>query len=151
MIRAAQASEAAALSDLAFRSKAYWGYSPEFMDACRVDLSISPDDVATQPTYVLEEDGRLVGFYSLMPLDPGRVELGHLFVDPTDIGQGHGRRLIEHAAAEARRRGWDVLVIQGDPNARLFYEACGAVRIGSSASASIPGRSLPLFELALKE
>lgn len=149
MIRPAKPSEAGRLSDLAFRSKAYWGYSAEFMEACRDELSISGDEIATQPTYVLDRDGHAIGFYSLVPLEPGRVELGHLFVEPAEIGRGHGRRLLEHAGIEARRRGWDVLVIQGDPNAVSFYERCGAVRIGASASASIPGRSLPLFELVL--
>lgn len=151
MIRPAKASEAPVLSDLAFRSKAWWGYPDDFMEACREELSVSAGDLARHPTWVLEEDGRPLGFYSLEPLAPGRAELGHLFVEPAEIGRGHGRRLIEHAAGEARRRGWDVLVIQGDPHATGFYEACGAVRIGSSASASIPGRSLPLFELAPAE
>jgi GNAT superfamily N-acetyltransferase len=151
MIRGAQPEDAPALSDLAFRSKAYWGYSNEFMDACGDELSIAADDLARQPTYVLERDGVPIGFYSLVPLGSGRVELGHLFVAPDEIGRGHGRRLLAHAAAEARRRGWDVLVIQGDPHAIPFYERCGAVRVGASASASIPGRSLPLFELVLSE
>lgn len=147
MIRPAKTSEAAALSDLALRSKAWWGYPPGFLEACREELTITSDDLARRPAYVLEEDGRTIGFYSLGPLEPGRVELSHLFVEPDAIGRGHGRRLLAHATAEACRRGWRVLVIQGDPHAIGFYEACGAVRIGSSASASIPGRSLPLFEL----
>lgn len=151
MIRAARAAEAGVLSELAFRSKAYWGYSAEFMEACREELSISDEDLARGPTYVLELDGHPVGFYSLLSLAPGRAELGHLFVDPDALRCGHGRRLLAHACGEARRRGWDVLVIRGDPNAVAFYERCGAVRIGWAASASIPGRSLPLFELPLAE
>ena len=72
MIRMAKAGEAALLSDLAFRSKAYWGYSDAFMEACREELSVSPDDLARRPTWVLEVDGRPIGFYSLEPLAPGR-------------------------------------------------------------------------------
>jgi len=151
MIRAARATDAEVLSQLAFSSKAYWGYSAEFMDACREELSISDHDIGRQPTYVLEDGHRVIGFYSLLSLDADRVELGHLFVHPDEISRGHGRRLLEHAASEARRRGRHVLVIQGDPNAVAFYERCGAVRIGASASASIPGRSLPLFELQVGE
>jgi GNAT superfamily N-acetyltransferase len=149
MIRAARPTETEALGALAFRSKAHWGYSAAFMAACRAELSVSADDLDRCPTWVLVEGGMPVGFYSLEPLGEGRVELAHLFVEPTAIGRGHGRRLMEHARAEARRRGWVTLLIQGDPHAAGFYEACGAVCVGSSPSASIPGRSLPLFELAL--
>ncbi|WP_437690828.1 hypothetical protein [Sorangium sp. So ce176] len=51
--------------------------------------------------------------------------------------------LLAHARDEARRRGYRVLVIQGDPNAGRFYEACGARRVSENGSASIPGLSLP--------
>jgi len=40
-----------------------------------------------------------------------------------------------------------VLRIASDPHAEAFYLACGAVRVGAAASASIPGRELPLLEL----
>ena len=42
-------------------------------------------------------------------------------------------------------------MIQGDPNAADFYRAAGAVQVGERASASVPGRVLPLFELALDD
>ena len=47
------------------------------------------------------------------------------------------------------RRSVLVVRIQGDPNAEPFYLACGARRVGSAPSASIPNRELPLFEVAL--
>ncbi|WP_437973752.1 GNAT family N-acetyltransferase [Sorangium sp. So ce295] len=64
-------------------------------------------------------------------------------VEPQAIGRGHGRALLAYARDEARRRGYRVLVIQGDPSAARFYEACGARRVGEKGSASIPGRLLP--------
>jgi len=60
-----------------------------------------------------------------------------------------GQVLVTHACAEARRLGRRVLVIQGDPNAAGFYEACGARQVGWQPSTSIPGRLLPLFRLEL--
>ncbi|WP_437733505.1 GNAT family N-acetyltransferase [Sorangium sp. So ce1335] len=149
MIRAARAEEAELLGALALRSKAHWGYTRDFMEACRAELSISPAYVARHPTFVLVRGNEALGFYTLEALSPTRVELGHLFVEPEEIGRGHGRALLAHARDEARRRGYRVLVIQGDPNAGRFYEACGARRVGEKASASIPGRMLPLFELDL--
>jgi GNAT superfamily N-acetyltransferase len=149
MIRRAAPADAQALSELAFRSKGYWGYSPEFMEACRAELSVSASDLERHPTFVLTGSGQFLGFYSLERLSQTHVELGHLFVEPSEIGSGHGRALMAHAQEQARRRGFRVLVIQGDPNALGFYEACGARRVGSQASSSIPGRWLPLLEIHL--
>ncbi len=42
IIRPVDASEAAIISELAMRSKAHWGYSPEFVEACRAELSHTP-------------------------------------------------------------------------------------------------------------
>ncbi|AGP39989.1 hypothetical protein SCE1572_39140 [Sorangium cellulosum So0157-2] len=149
MIRAARPEDAELLGALALRSKAHWGYSPEFLEACRAELSISPAYVAQHPTFVLSPGDEPLGFYTLEALSSTDVELSHLFVEPAEIGRGLGRALLSHAREEARRRGYRVLVIQSDPNAARFYEACGARRVGERRSASIPGRLLPLFELDL--
>ena len=148
-IRPADPHEAPLLSELALRSKAHWGYSSEFLAACRDELAVSASDLAANPTFVLEEGERVVGFYSLEEISSATVELGHLFVEPDSIGSGHGRALVEHARSEAQRRGYRTLVIQGDPNAEGFYVAIGARRVGTRESASIPGRQLPLLEVSL--
>ena len=62
-----------------------------------------------------------------------------------------GRRLIEDAILAARRRDYDRIVIQGDPNAEGFYLAIGAKRAGERESGSIPGRFLPVFEIDLHD
>ncbi len=41
LIRGARQDECALLSDLAFRSKASWGYGEQFMEDCRDELTIS--------------------------------------------------------------------------------------------------------------
>ncbi|HHM12349.1 MAG TPA: N-acetyltransferase, partial [Planctomycetaceae bacterium] len=145
MIRSAKAQEASILSDLAFRSKGYWGYTAKFLAACREELTVSRNEIAKGNVFVLEEEGRILGFYSLEHPSSESVELGFLFVEPRDIGAGHGRTLLEHACSEATRRGYRKLVIQGDPNAGPFYLAMGAQLVGSRESASIPGRTLPEF------
>src|SRR6185503_18441731 len=43
MFRAARADECEWLSELAFRSKAVWGYPPDFMQRCRSELTINAD------------------------------------------------------------------------------------------------------------
>jgi GNAT superfamily N-acetyltransferase len=150
-IRRARPEEADLLSELAFRSKAVWGYSAEFMEACREELSLTEAEVRELPTFALEEDGGVVGFYALEPLSDGAVELGALFVEPSAIGRGFGRALLAHAREEARRLGHLTLVIQSDPNAARFYESAGGRVVGDRESASVPGRRLPLLELPLSQ
>jgi len=148
-LRAARADEAALLSALALRAKALWGYSPEFMQACRDELTYAAADVARGGFVVAEEDGRVVGFYALAPTVDGAAELKALFVEPAEIGRGLGRALIEHAKASAARLGASRMVIQGDPHAARFYVAAGGVHSGTRPSGSIAGRALPLFVIAL--
>jgi GNAT superfamily N-acetyltransferase len=147
--RAAVPEDAAALSRLAFKSKAHWGYDIDFMRRCKPELTYSPAQIE-QPGYrfqVCEQAGRPVGFYALELKGEGRGELEALFVSPDSIGKGIGRSLVDKAKEEARSLGIDVVVIQGDPNAEAFYLGVGAVAAGYRESASIPGRFLPLFTL----
>ncbi len=145
MIRAARPDEAAAISELAVRSKGHWGYNRSFLEACRDDLALSPTEIATSPVYVYENDNSLCGFYRLLPAGDHAAELDALFVDPSAIGQGVGRRLWEHAVSTAGALGYRELLIQSDPHAEGFYRTMGAKRIGQSASTVSPGRMLPLL------
>jgi len=63
IIRDAVPDEAVLLSDLAMRSKAYWGYSIEFMEACRQELTVLPSDIKSgRPHYsVAERQNNLEG------------------------------------------------------------------------------------------
>ena len=149
-IRPATKADLPALSALAMRSKAHWGYSTAFMDACRDELSVTSDHIAEGEVHGIWDGGVWVGFYSLEWLDDARAELGHLFVEPSHIGRGYGRRLIDHSRERCRANGRSRLIIQGDPNAERFYLATGATRQGERPSDSIPGRVLPLFVLDLR-
>jgi len=55
--------------------------------------------------FVLQEDGRACGCVGLERPDPETVHVRRLAVLPECRGRGHGRRLMEHALAEARRLG----------------------------------------------
>ncbi|MFE3487315.1 MULTISPECIES: GNAT family N-acetyltransferase [Streptomyces] len=147
-IRAGEAAEAAALTELALRSKGHWKYDAEFLAACREELTVRPADVAARRTAVAEEDGRILGFTTLDG-EPPLGALGMMFVEPDTIGRGVGRRLFTHTVDEARRLGFTRLTIDADPNAEPFYRAMGAVRIGVTPSGSVAGRDLPLLQVAL--
>ncbi|HEX8136335.1 MAG TPA: GNAT family N-acetyltransferase [Pyrinomonadaceae bacterium] len=147
-IRPAIASEAELLTELALRSKGHWGYDAEFLRDCRVDLTVTPQFINSSPVYVLEEEGRVAGFYSLSG-EGAEVELMHLFVEPWAIGRGFGRLLFRHAVEEARSLGFERMMIGSDPFALQFYEAMGARRVGEVASIVRPGRMLPLLHYSL--
>jgi GNAT superfamily N-acetyltransferase len=151
IIREAVADDAACLSLLAIRSKAHWGYSAEFMDACVEELSVSPDHIDNCDFHyvVAMVNEQVAGFYALEGLSADEIELGALFVDPDHIGTGVGKTLVERAKLHAVNLGARKLNIQGDPNAEKFYRAAGAELTGSKESDSIPGRFLPMFQISL--
>ena len=146
-IRAATGEDAGILSDLAFRSKAHWGYDDAFMEACRAELTYAPEQLDAGGFWVLEDDGGIRGFYGLVKVSPDTLELEAMFVEPDAIGRGCGRALMAHALDEFRASGLARLIIQADPNATEFYEAAGATLIGERPSDSVEGRRLPLYEI----
>ena len=150
-LRRAGPGDAKALSALAFRSKAHWGYDIEFMKRCKAELTWSPEDIEAPRFrfHLCELDGRPVAFYALELLGDGRAELEALFVQPGLIGQGIGKFLIRHVKSECRLLDVRDVTIQGDPNAEDFYLAIGAKPAGYRESASIRGRFLPVFSLAI--
>jgi GNAT superfamily N-acetyltransferase len=150
-IRRARPSEAGLLSELALRSKGHWGYDADFLAACRDDLALSPDDIATSAVYVLHDGDVVLGYYRLLLQDDGLAELDALFVEPAAIGQEVGKRLWRHAVATATTLGCTEIALQSDPQAEGFYLAMGAQRAGESESTVMPGRMLPLMRFRLRQ
>jgi GNAT superfamily N-acetyltransferase len=118
-IRPALPNDAGRLSELAFASKAKWGYDREFL-----------------------------GFFMVRGTPP-EGELADLFVAPSAMARGIGTALLEAARELAATAGFHTLHIHSDPFAERFYLRNGAVRIGETPSGSIPGRLLPLLRLDL--
>jgi GNAT superfamily N-acetyltransferase len=143
--------EAAAITELALRSKGHWGYDEAFMEALADELTFAPADLERPSDHVevLEVDGRLVGVFRLCR----RTELAYLadlWVEPSAMGKGYGRRLFERAADVARGWGKGVMELESDPHAEPFYLRLGAERVGMSPVAQIPGRAVPLMRYALR-
>jgi GNAT superfamily N-acetyltransferase len=149
-LRRARPEEADALSALAVRSKAHWGYDTKFLDACRDELTLTPEFLPEEEVYVLSAAGALVGFYTLARWNAD-IELCHLFVEASAIGKGAGRLLWEDAVRRAEGMGYERLLIQSDPFAEGFYLRLGADRIGEVPSQALPGRVLPLLVYPLRE
>lgn len=150
-IRPARPDEAAALTALAIRSKAHWGYDAAFMALAAPHLAIPPDLLAASRVWVSNDgDDRPLGVMASGPPDAtGLSDLTLLFVDPSAIGQGHGKALLRHALATAKAEGARRLHVLSDPNAAAFYRSQGAAQIGTAPSDAIPGRHLPVLEWRL--
>jgi GNAT superfamily N-acetyltransferase len=147
-IRRACLSEAGALSDLALRSKAHWGYDAAFMQACRAELTVQPDAIKAGEVWVAEEHKALVGVLEIIPRKPD-AELRLIFVAPERIGHGIGAMLWEQAEVRARAHRANGIALDADPNSVGFYQRMGMQIIGESPSGSIPGRMLPRMRKGL--
>lgn len=148
-LRSATEADLVALSDLALRSKGYWGYDEAFLAACKDELTITADRLDTESMIVADAGGVAVGYFALVMRPPG-AELTDLFVDPASIGTGVGRQLWDEMVNRAKHGGAAWVDIEADPHAADWYQRRGATQIGMVASGSIPGRQLPLLRLALR-
>ena len=149
VIRRAAAEDADALSDLAHRAKAHWGYPAQWMRKWDAQLTILPGYLEMHDVWVADEAGVVIGMCALED-QRNRWHLEHVWVEPARHGQGIGRALVLHALDEARRRHGGVVELLSDPFACGFYERLGARKTGQVA-APMPGakdRTLPQYEFS---
>lgn len=148
-IRPARKHEAEVLTAIALASKAHWGYDAAFMEMCRLEMSVSPEDIEQQTVVVAQVGRETAGFYGLEPDGAGGGEVHKLFVGPKFIGHGIGRRQFEDLCLRASGEGMQALYLDSDPHALGFYERMGCAVIGEIPSGSIPGRMLPRMQRPL--
>ena len=150
-IRIARPADAADITEMAFRSKAHWGYDDDFMAACREEMTVRPEDIANGPDHfvVAEQNNRIVAYYSVSHVQGTAYELESLYVDPVCIGQGVGKKLMNHAKRWVIDHGGETMLVQSDPHAQGFYEAMGGVKFDETPSGSIAGRVLPYLRIQL--
>ncbi|OUR96911.1 hypothetical protein A9Q84_11285 [Halobacteriovorax marinus] len=149
-LRPAKLSEAKFLSELELRSKSYWGYSKEFIEACRAYLFIDDDYISNWPVIVAEHDKNIIGFLSLKTVD-SENRLDNLWIEPKFINCGYGRRLFEQGIVEAKALGWESFRLAAEPGAVAFYEKMGAVVIGKVQSRLKKDLFLPHMELTFSQ
>lgn len=130
------------------RSKASWGYSDAFMDACRAELTLTPEKMAAWRIWVAEAAGEIAGMVAVH-FEDGKAELEDFFVEPAFQQRGVGAALLDVLFAACREAGATVVGLDADPNAEVIYARLGFRTVGRSPSGSIPGRLLPRMELRL--
>jgi GNAT superfamily N-acetyltransferase len=150
MIRLAQTEDTTRLTEIALSAKASWGYSESFMAACEVELTVTPDMLATHKVWVGQIGDIIGGMIALGPRQTGGIsQLEHFFVEPHFQKRGIGRSLFETLIAECRAQAVTRLELDADPYAEPIYQRLGFSTIGKVASKSIPERVLPRMALVL--
>ena len=102
-------------------AQAHHFLSPEFMAKVREDIPKLYIPIAE--TWVVENDGLVVGFISLLG-----SEVGALFVDPKHQGKGLGRQLMSKALELRGQLGLEVF--SANSIGRMFYRKFGFVQTG---------------------
>ncbi|AIG27290.1 GNAT family N-acetyltransferase [Brevibacillus laterosporus] len=84
--------------------------------------------VARGQCYIMEQDGRIIGTYVLIPTRPETVELVNVAVDEELHGKGYGKQLVLHAIESARLSHYKTIEI-GTGNSSVvqlaLYQKCG--------------------------
>lgn len=87
-----------------------------------------------RPMFVWEEEGQIIGYYSLHLQEDQKCELNNLCVLPRYRHRQIGEQLLEHAFAQARKLGCRQLligIVEENVQLRQWYEAHGAVHKGT--------------------
>jgi ribosomal protein S18 acetylase RimI-like enzyme len=130
MIRPAVAADAvrvAAIADAAYR--------PYLQRMSRIPAPMQEDyaaRIAEGLTWVLEEDGEIVGLL-VLETHADHLLLDNIAVDPARHGQGIGRRLLDFTEQEARRRGYGAVELYTNEvmvENIAMYERLGYVATG---------------------
>ncbi len=148
-IRLARPEEADILSQIAIAAKGHWNYPQHWMELWRPQLTFMPEYFEQNESWVAEENGLPIAFYTLQDRD-GIAWLENLWVLPVYIGKGLGKELFLHAVEVARARGYIILQLEAEPHALGFYEKMGMHRIGEHQY-ELDGqlRILPIMEMSL--
>lgn len=148
MIEFAVISDAKKLTQVALKSKSFWGYSSELLKKWEQELTVSEKMIQEMMVYKFVSDDEIIGFYILNQPKEKTIEIEFLFVLPSFIGKGIGGKLLQHAYLKALSLNCNSVFLIADPNAVPFYESKGFVKIGEKESA-VFGRVLPIMQKGL--
>ena len=110
------------------------------LDASKNEQRLREIAESTPPQlFVLEDDSHVLGFCHIAPAgdddtDDRVGEIITLYLNPSSIGRGYGRRLCEHALEQLKEQGFSEVVLwvfRQNHAARAFYERLGFVLDGA--------------------
>ncbi|HOJ79010.1 MAG TPA: GNAT family N-acetyltransferase [Bacillota bacterium] len=148
-IIAAQKTDLDDLNRIAYESEAYWDYDWEYMQRFKAIYRITEDYIKQNPTFILVERDRIIGFYSLL-VNAQEVELEFFYIAPQYIGKGYGRRMWTYLIDYCKAEGIKSFFLVTSPQAQEFYEKMGAVKVGEVESIVRKGRRIPRLKFEVK-
>jgi GNAT superfamily N-acetyltransferase len=143
-LRPATEADRDALGALKLRSSLAWGDLTEEIAALPEAREVAAELLAM--TSVVETEGRIAGFVTVLRKGDHGAELEELFVEPGDWGRGLGRLLMEDAVRRAEAFGARSIEVVANARALGFYATCGFAVIGEVATQLEPA---PLMRRAL--
>jgi GNAT superfamily N-acetyltransferase len=147
MIRPPHPDEGERLREIAIAAKAHWGYPLEQVRDWADQGDFSPAGLQAKQFLVAEQDGRAVGFASVVAQGDLCV-LDDLWIDPSAMGMGIGSELFRTAAERAKRLGARTMEWEAEPHAVGFYERMGGRYLRDSRPSEW-GRILPVMGIEL--
>lgn len=121
----AQTHFIANINALIRRSKSIWNYSPKYLEAALPLLTINEEYLSENLAFQVHNDvDELIAFFAISEKDGDRY-LDHLWVEPTQLGQGIGRLACEFIFQLGLKKGWRTLFVLPDLPAVRFYEKLG--------------------------
>jgi len=87
-----------------------------------------------RPMYAYVDNGRIIGFYSLLLLEDNAIELNNLCVSPACRHNGIAKSLLLHAYEVAKNLGctkMNIGIVEENQVLRRWYEANGFVHTGT--------------------
>ena len=143
-VRRATAADVVALNELMQSSRAYDGEYRRMLDGYEIKV----DQIERDYFGVVEVDGVVLGFYSLVTVS--RPELDLMFVRDNAQGLKLGALLFEDMKLIASGYGIAEVLIISHPPSVGFYERMGAVRTGTKPPSARVTWEQPVLELAIK-
>jgi ribosomal protein S18 acetylase RimI-like enzyme len=131
------------LNQISIASKKHWGYPDDWIAHWREALTITPNDFVQSVVLKAVLGNEIIGF-CIIGETPNEYEVLHLWLEPTYIGKGYGKTLLNQALAQVTTQPKDIIV-EADPYAEPFYAKMGFVTFDQVAGTYPAGRVLPLM------
>lgn len=146
-IENARIEDAKELTDLTIRSKSYWNYSDQQIEIWRNDLTVTADYILEKEVFKLVMENKIIGYYSYFKQQGSDFKLENLFIEPTAMSKGFGKRLMVDFFKRILKNEFNKVVLDADPNAEKFYAKLGFNVVGKMET-SIKNRYLPIMEMS---
>ncbi len=118
------------LNEIAYESKASWGYPVHWLDSWESELIVSPDSFNNEYIFqAIDVRKKILGYYRLLKQE-GFLVLNGFWILPKCMGKGIGKALFQHLLETAKKNNFTTIKWESDPNAAAFYKYMGAKETG---------------------